>query len=76
MGYARAQGFHGMNASIFKQFHLTETRYGEFRWEAYNVTNTPIFGVPGTTVGASNFGVISSQANSPRSMRMVLKFYF
>ncbi|MCE5308161.1 MAG: TonB-dependent receptor [Acidobacteriales bacterium] len=76
MGYARAPGFHGMDASIFKQFHLTENRYGEFRWEAYNVTNTPIFGVPGTTVGAGNFGVISSQANGPRSMRMVLKFYF
>jgi hypothetical protein len=76
MGYARAPGFHGINASIFKQFHLTEARYGEFRWEAYNLTNTPIFGVPGTTVGSSSFGVISSQANSPRSMRMVLKFYF
>jgi hypothetical protein len=76
MGYARAQGFHGMDASVFKQFHLNEARYFEFRWEAYNITNTPIFGVPGTTVGQGDFGVISSQANGARSMRMVLKAYF
>jgi hypothetical protein len=78
MGYCRAEGWHGMDASIFKQFHLNEagTRYFEVRGEAFNVTNTPIFGVPGTTFGQSDFGVITTQIGGERSMRLVGKFYF
>jgi len=78
MGYCRAQGWHGLDASVFKQFHLNEagTRYFEFRGEAFNVTNTPIFGVPGTTFGDGSFGVITSQVGGQRSMRLVGKFYF
>ncbi|WP_321470228.1 TonB-dependent receptor [uncultured Paludibaculum sp.] len=78
MGYCRAPGFHGMDASVFKQFMLNEgrTRYVEIRAEAFNLTNTPIFAVPNTTWGASGFGLISSQSNGPRSVQLAAKLYF
>jgi hypothetical protein len=78
MGYCRAPGYHGLDASMFKQFHLNEagTRYFEFRGEAFSVTNTPIFGVPGTTFGSGGFGVISNQVGGQRGIRLVGKFYF
>jgi hypothetical protein len=78
MGYCRAPGFHGIDASLFKQFMINDarTRYFELRGEAFNLTNTPIFGVPNSTWGSSGFGVISGQANGSRSVQLAAKFYF
>ncbi|MEN6605747.1 MAG: hypothetical protein ABFD60_00765, partial [Bryobacteraceae bacterium] len=78
MGYVRAPGFHGMDASLFKQFMLNDerSRYFELRGEAFNLTNTPIFSVPNTTWGSSGFGIISGQANGSRSVQLAAKFYF
>lgn len=45
------------------------------RMEAFNVTNTPPFGAPGSALGSATFGVISS-AGLPRSMQAALKVVF
>lgn len=78
MGYARGPGFHQADISMFKQFYLSEnrSRYLQLRGEAFNFTNTPVFGLPGTTVGDSSFGVISSQANGARTVQLGAKLYF
>jgi hypothetical protein len=72
----RTAGIRSFDFSIFKQFHLSETRFAQIRAEATNLTNTPIFGTPNTTVGATNFGVITAQVTSPRSVQAALKIYF
>lgn len=72
----RAPGIRTADFSIFKQFHFSESRYVQIRAEASNVTNTPCFGTPNTTVGATNFGVITSQVVPPRSIQAALKIYF
>jgi len=39
--------------------------------------NTPWFGAPNTTLGSSNFGVVSpSQANDPRNVQLALRLTF
>ena len=48
----------------------------QFRAEFFNLFNTPQFGPPGTTQGASNFGVVSSQLNNPRLIQFALRFTF
>jgi len=48
----------------------------QFRWEVYNVFNTPVFGFPGSTVGSQTFGIVSSTINSPRDMQFALKLRF
>lgn len=48
----------------------------QFRWEVYNVFNTPVFGFPGNTVGSQTFGIVSSTINSPRDMQFALKLRF
>jgi hypothetical protein len=54
-------------------YFITETVKLQLRGEAFNLTNTPVFGPPITTVGNPGFGVIGSQANQPRNLQIALK---
>jgi len=72
----RRHGVRNWDFSVFKNFALAEARRLEFRAEFFNFTNTPQFGAPGQSFGAPAFGVVNSQANSPRQLQLGLKFYF
>jgi len=66
-----------LDFSLFKQFRLTERFMLEFRTEAFNLTNTPNFGIPQAALGASNFGTISDTANAQaRQLQFALKLLF
>jgi hypothetical protein len=63
--------------SAFKDFRLKEHTELQFRAEFFNVLNHPNFGQPATSLGASNFGVISSTGNYlPRNIQLALKLLF
>jgi hypothetical protein len=72
----RRPGLTNLDLSLFKDFPLGETWRFQFRVEAFNLTNTPLFGLPGTTLAAPTFGVISSQANLPRQVQLALRLDF
>jgi hypothetical protein len=61
--------------AVYKHFALRETVRLQFRAEAFNVMNTPKFGIPNAQVGNPNFGVISS-AERPRNLQFGLKIIF
>ena len=65
-----------LDASLFKTFTVTERIHVQFRAETFNLSNTPVFGSPGTTINGANFGVITSQSNAPRNMQLGLKLLF
>jgi hypothetical protein len=50
--------------------------YLEIRGDFFNALNTPRFAFPDTTFGSDTFGVINSQANSPRHGQFGLRFAF
>jgi hypothetical protein len=52
--------------SVFRDFGFGNGRAVQFRMEVFNLTNTPHFANPQASVNASNFGVITSTANSGR----------
>ncbi|MBL8211376.1 MAG: TonB-dependent receptor [Bryobacterales bacterium] len=62
-----------LDASLIKNIALLESMRLQLRGEAFNITNTPVFGLPNTTVGNPGFGVIGGQANSPRNLQIGLK---
>ena len=64
--------------SLFRQFHvgLGERKYFEFRAEAFNVFNTVVFAPPNSSLGGTNFGVVTAQENTPRQLQLGLKFYY
>ncbi|MEK7406846.1 MAG: hypothetical protein AAB225_17355, partial [Acidobacteriota bacterium] len=72
----RADGERNFDLSVFKVLRVTEKLTFQFRTETFNAFNTPRFGGPGTGLNSNNFGMISSQANSPRQMQFGLKALF
>ncbi len=62
--------------SLIKNIPIVENVRLQFRAEAFNLTNTPVFGLPNTVVGSPAFGVIGGQSNQPRNMQLALKLIF
>jgi Carboxypeptidase regulatory-like domain/TonB dependent receptor len=63
--------------SINKSFFITERYRAQFRAEAFNVFNTPIFGAPNNDPNSPNFGfVFRGQRNFPRQVQLGFKFIF
>jgi hypothetical protein len=61
---------------LFRSFSISESKRFEFRAEAFNATNTPVFAIPDNNLLDPNFGVVSSTANTERQLQLALKFYF
>ena len=72
-----------------KEFHLSEAKYLEFRWEMYNALNQQNLGFPNTTYCLSpgpngetdavrqagcSFGLITNIQTDPRAHQFALKF--
>ncbi len=87
----RSPGFWNLDASLMKEFHFTEARYLEFRWEVFNALNHQNLGLPntgfclppnpdGTTdlvhQAGCTFGRITNVQTDPRAMEFALKFFF
>jgi hypothetical protein len=72
--------FHRGDLGIQKLFHLPNTNVVEFRAEAFNVTNTPNFGQPGTlTPSSAAFASVTYTRDSPndaREFQFALKYIF
>jgi hypothetical protein len=67
-----APGVVNFDLALYKLFRLAERAEFQFRAEAFNAFNTPHFGNPGSQLGTSAFGVISS-ADDSRTMQFGLK---
>jgi hypothetical protein len=72
----RGPGFWNMDFSLFRSFSLTEHAHLQFRGEFFNIFNNVDFGNPSATLGNPNFGVITSTANSPRTIQFGAKLNF
>jgi len=72
----RTDKLKNLDFSLFKNFSLTERFKLQLRAEAFNLTNTPVFSAPGTTVNGVNFGVITGQSNAARNIQLAVKFLF
>lgn len=73
----RSDWYRELDMSVFKTFSLTEIMNLEFRAEAFNITNTPVFAAPGYRIDeSSSLGVVSSTANNPRQLQFAVKILF
>jgi len=66
----------GLNFSMFKNTRFTERFNLQFRAEAFNLTNTPVFAAPNNNVESGAFGTVTGQSNGPRTIQLGLKLLF
>jgi hypothetical protein len=75
----RTEGQSNANLALSKYFSLARIREGmrlQLMAQAQNGFNHPLLAAPNMTVGSSAFGVITSQANTPRQLELALKLHF
>jgi hypothetical protein len=60
--------------ALFKEFKPKEGHRIQVRWESFNFTNTPQFSAPSRTLGAADFGRITSTIINNREMQFGLKY--
>jgi outer membrane receptor protein involved in Fe transport len=73
----RGPNLTNFDAALARTFdYFGEDRDLEFRWEVFNVLNTPQFGLPDRNLSGAAAGRISSLAGDPRVMQFALKFNF
>ena len=68
-------GIKSFDMSINKNFGIASNNL-EFRIEAFNLLNVPIWGQPGSQLGTPNYGVITSTRMDSRQIQLGLKFTF
>ena len=73
----RADWFKNLDMSLFRDFPFGERRSLQFRAEAFNVTNTPTWGIPVNDLNNPlKLGSINSTRSTERQLQMSLKLYF
>jgi hypothetical protein len=71
----RGPGYFATSLALLRDFKLTERMKLQLRAEGFNVFNRANFSTPGTTLGAANFGVVTS-TEDPRQFQLAAKIYF
>ncbi|HEX4002959.1 MAG TPA: TonB-dependent receptor [Candidatus Acidoferrales bacterium] len=56
----RGPGLFNLDASLFRDFKITERLTFQFQAQAYGLTNTPHFNNPNANISGANFGAITS----------------
>jgi Carboxypeptidase regulatory-like domain/TonB dependent receptor len=69
-------GFHNIDLELSRFFGITERIHIEFRAEAFNLFNTPQFGLPQGELGVSTTGTISTVINPQRELQLALRLAF
>src|SRR5262249_33625349 len=73
----RGPGTHVFDFALHRDFPFGETRSLQFRWEVFNLTNTPQFGLPDRgNITASSIASITTLAGDARIMQFALKLQF
>jgi hypothetical protein len=89
VGLVRGPGQHNVDFAVERQFRITETSNFRLRAEAFNLTNTPQFGNPNTSLGygdptvpnptaSPTFGRITAEQDGPhpRIIQFAAKYVF
>jgi hypothetical protein len=87
VGIVRGPGQHNVDLAVERLFPIKGRSNFTFRAEAFNLTNTPQFANPNTSLGytdptqvdpvaSSTFGKITSTVTNPRIIQFAAKYQF
>jgi Carboxypeptidase regulatory-like domain/TonB dependent receptor len=73
----RADWFKNLDVSLFRDFPFGERRSLQFQAQAFNVINTPTWGIPVNDLNnPAQLGSITSTRSTERQLQLALKLYF
>lgn len=72
----RGPGLRNIDVGLARTLAMRESLGLEFRAEAFNLFNTPQFGLPNSTLGVATTGVISTVVNPQRELQLALRLSF
>ena len=72
----RSPGQKNWDIGLIKNTTILENFKAQFRAEAINAFNTPVFRAPNTSFGSASFGKITSQANFARVIQLSVRLMF
>jgi hypothetical protein len=70
-GAYRADAWNDWDASLLKNFNITERSFFQLRVDAFNLNNRPVFGTPNLTASSGSFGEILGTANGNNGARFL-----
>ena len=72
-GILNEDGAFSLDFGLMKSFPIREGMELQFRWETFNLTNTPTLGAPNTNVESPDFGKVRGTTSTPRQMQFALR---
>lgn len=72
----RTPGYRQVDASFFKDFHITQAQFVTFRADFFNALNISSYGNPDNGITDTSFGLISSVRSPPRQIEFSLHYTF
>jgi hypothetical protein len=75
-GNLRVDSMKNVNVNMTKTFTIYQNPKVQFRAEAFNLSNRPLFDTPNLTPASSTFGFITDPTDSPRAIRIALRTTF
>jgi hypothetical protein len=72
----RNDALNDWDASVLKNFNITESSFFQFRLEAFNVNNRPVFSGPNLSPTSGGFGQITGVQNSNRVVQLGARISF
>jgi hypothetical protein len=75
-GVLYSPGVVQFDMSFTKNFKVTERVKVEFRFDAFNLFNTPLLGFPNSSIGSPTVGKITSTNGDNRDLQFALKINF
>jgi hypothetical protein len=71
----RSEWYREVDMSVFRSFNIWKLRT-EFRAEAFNAFNDPVYGTPNATLNSTTFGTVTTTASTQRELQLAGKIYF
>jgi len=68
--------YFNLDAGVTRDFHIGGRRRLQVRWEVFNATNHPSYGLPNAILGDPDFGTIRTTIGTPRQMQFGVKLIF
>jgi hypothetical protein len=72
----RNDALNDWDASVLKNFNITDSSFFQFRLEAFNVNNRPVFSGPNLSPTSGGFGQITGVQNSNRVVQLGARIVF